>query len=105
QLLNGLTIHLPVGAVGSLAAVPLCEFADVAAGTCSNDSKIGHLRSTVGYGDATLTVAGSIYLAKPDPAHPGDAATIGVVIPAKVGPIDLGNVVLLNRIRLRTEDT
>jgi hypothetical protein len=103
QLMNGLKISLPPGAVGSLAAVPLCSYADAKAGTCANESKIGSLRSTVGYGTASLTISGSLYLAQP--GVPGDAATIAAVIPSKVGPIDLGNVILLNRVRLRQSDT
>jgi hypothetical protein len=96
-------LSLPVGAVGSLAAAPQCPIADARAGDCSPDSKVGTVKTTVGTGDALLTVAGSLYLAEGE--QPDDAATLALVVPAKVGPIDLGQVVVINHIKLRPTDT
>src|SRR6185312_13105015 len=36
--------------------------------------------------------------------QPGDAASIAVRVPAKAGPIDLGQVILMNRVQLRESD-
>jgi hypothetical protein len=98
-----ITLSLPVGAVGSLAAAPQCPIAVARAGDCSPDSKVGTVKTTVGTGDALLTVAGSLYLAEGE--QPDDAATLALVVPAKVGPIDLGQVVVINHIKLRATDT
>jgi hypothetical protein len=101
--IKSLHLSLPPGAVGSLAAVPQCDIANARAGTCSPDSKIGSVKTTVGSGTSLLSAAGSLYLA--EPSVPGDAATLALTVPAKAGPIDLGQVVVLNRVVLRDSDT
>jgi hypothetical protein len=101
--IRSLKLSLPVGAVGSLSTVPQCLIEQARAGACPEDSKIGTVKSTVGTGNALLTAAGSLYLA--EPSVYGDAATLALVVPAKVGPIDLGQVVVLNRIMLRPTDS
>jgi hypothetical protein len=103
QDLKSLRLALPAGAVGSLAAIPECPLAHARAGTCPDESRIGNIKTTVGSGNGLLTVPGYLYLAQP--SQPGDAATIAIKVPSKVGPIDLGNVVLLNRVVLRPSDT
>ena len=109
QMLTGLTLALPPGAVGNIANAPLCPAATVAALesnpglNCPASSKVGNIKTTVGSGDALLTVPGSVYIG--EAVHAGDAASFVIVIPAKVGPIDLGRVVLVNRAQLRPSDT
>ena len=102
QDLKSLRLALPAGAVGSLAAVPQCPIGLAQAGACPDSSRIGNIKTTVGSGNGLLTVPGYLYLA--EPSVPGDAATIAINVPSKVGPIDLGNVVLLNRVLLRPTD-
>jgi hypothetical protein len=102
QDLRSLRLSLPAGAVGSLAAVPECPLARAQAGACPDESRIGNIKTTVGNGNGLLTVPGYLYLA--EPSQPGDAATIAINVPSKVGPIDLGNVVILNRVLLRPSD-
>jgi hypothetical protein len=102
QDLRSLRLALPAGAVGSLAAVPQCAIALARAGACPDASRIGNIKTTVGNGNGLLTVPGYLYLA--EPSVPGDAATIAINVPSKVGPIDLGNVVILNRVLLRPTD-
>src|SRR4030095_677458 len=97
-----LKLSLPAGATGSLAAAPQCPLADAQAGTCDEQFRIGTIRNTVGVDGSTLTVPGELYLS--EAIQPGDAASIAVRVPAKVGPIDLGQVVLMNRIFLRESD-
>jgi hypothetical protein len=101
--IKNLKLSLPVGAVGSLAAVPECPIAQARTGDCPDGSKIGTVKSTVGTGDSLLTATGSLYLA--EPSQPTDAATLALVVPAKAGPIDLGKVVVLNRVMLRDTDS
>jgi hypothetical protein len=101
--IKNIKLSLPVGAVGSLSAVPECPIDQARVGACSTDSKVGIVNTTVGSANSLLTVTGSLYLAEPSVF--GDAATLALVVPAKVGPIDLGQVVVLNRIMLRPTDT
>jgi hypothetical protein len=102
QNLTSLKLSLPAGATGSLAVAPQCPLADALAGTCDEKYRIGTLRNTVGVGDSLLTVPGELYLS--EAMQPGDAASISARVPAKVGPIDLGQVILMNRVFLRESD-
>jgi hypothetical protein len=102
QNLTSLKLSLPAGATGSLAASPQCPLADAQEGNCPDSTRIGTIRNSVGVDGSVLTVPGELYLS--EAIEPGDAASIAVRVPAKVGPIDLGEVVLMNRIYLREAD-
>jgi hypothetical protein len=102
QLLKRLSLQLPAGLIGSLNALPLCPTDRVVAGTCDESSKIGALKVSVGGTDAPLQAPGSIYLGRPLQAD--DIASLSIVVSAKAGPIDLGKVVVANRVRLRPSD-
>jgi hypothetical protein len=102
QIMKHLNLFLPPGATGSLNSVPLCPASQVGSGNCGPESKVGVIRTTVGTGDGLLKVSGSVYLGEATVG--GDAASFVIVIPAKVGPIDLGKVVLVNRVKLRADD-
>jgi hypothetical protein len=101
--IKNLKLSLPVGAIGSLAAVPECELARAQAGSCPESSRVGTVKTTVGTGASLLTTSGSLYLAAPQ--QPSDAASLALVVPARAGPIDLGQVVVMNRVMLRSSDT
>jgi hypothetical protein len=101
--IHHLKLSLPAGAVGSLAAVPECALALAQAGNCPESTRVGTVTTTVGTGTSLLTTAGSLYLAEPSVS--GDAATLALTVPARAGPIDLGQVVVLNRVMLRDSDT
>jgi hypothetical protein len=109
QQLKTLTLSLPPGAVGSLAATPLCPASVVNAlagdpnANCPESSRVGTIRSTVGSADGLLTVSGAVYIG--EAIASGDAASFVIVIPAKVGPIDLGRVVVVNHAVLRPSDS
>ena len=101
--LTKLQLALPSGLVGSLTTVPLCPAADVPQGSCPQNTKIGSLTTTIGYGSATLQVPGSLYIGKG--TEPGDAAALSAVIPTQIGPINFGKpVVVVNHIKLRQSD-
>jgi hypothetical protein len=109
QLIKRLQLSLPPGAAGSLAASPQCpasvvrRLASDPSANCSESSKVGVIRNTVGTDEGSLTVSGSIYIG--EPIESGDAASFVIVVPAQVGPIDLGRVVVVNRVKLRPSDT
>jgi hypothetical protein len=102
QLLRTLKASLPPGLVGRLTGMKLCTVAAAAAGTCSADGKIGSVSAAVGAGGSPLSLPGSIYLAQP--IQKGDPASLSVVVPARVGPFDFGNVVTRARVVLRPGD-
>lgn len=102
QLMQGLNISLPAGLAGSLAAVPLCGADAARLGTCGEQSRIGSLATAAGSGGSPLRLPGELYLT--EPLASGDVAGIAAVIPARVGPIDLGSVNVLSHVRLRPGD-
>lgn len=103
QVIKNLTLSLPPGATGSLAATPLCPKAQALSGNCGEDTKVGNIRTTVGTGNDLLTTSGSLYIG--EAVQDGDAASFVIVVPARAGPIDLGKVVVVSRVHLRPSDT
>ncbi len=101
QRLRTLRTSLPPGLVGRLTGISLCPIADAAAGTCATASRIGSVTTAVGAGGAPLALPGTMYLAKP--LQRGDPASLSIVVPARAGPFDFGNVVIRARIALRRD--
>ena len=101
QLLRTLGTSLPPGLVGRLTGIPLCSLNSAAAGSCDDSSRIGTVGATVGSGNDPLPLPGSIYLAQPLQA--GDPASLSIVVPAKAGPFDFGNVIVRARIVVRRD--
>jgi hypothetical protein len=84
--------HIPTGLLGSIAHVPLCGEPQAQEGTCGAESQIGTISVVVGPGTDPFEVPpGRIYL-----TGPYDRAPFGlsVVVPARGGPFDLGNVIV-----------
>jgi hypothetical protein len=108
ELLAGLKLSLPPGATGSLAASPQCSKEVVLklqsdpTANCPDSTKVGIIRTTVGSDEGNLVTSGSLYIG--EAVRPGDAASFVIVVPAKVGPIDLGRVIVINNVVLRPKD-
>ena len=96
------TFRLPRGLVGDLALDGLtqCSLTDAANGTCPASSLVGNATAQVGSGPAPVTVPGDVFLtaARVD----GDPAGLSVRIDARIGPVDLGNVIVPVRLVLRS---
>ena len=92
QNIKSLKLSLPAGAVGSLASAPQCQLADAARGQLPRPTKVGIDQQHGRLRKLDLTVAGSLYIG--EALQPGDAASFIIEVPAKVGPIDLGNVIV-----------
>lgn len=101
QLVKTLKTSLPPGLAGALPGIPLCSLNDAAGGTCDDASRIGTVDTSVGSGNDPLPLPGTLYLAQP--LQSGDPASLSIVVPAKAGPFDFGNVVIRARIVLRSD--
>jgi hypothetical protein len=98
-----MTYQLPAGLVGNLALKGLaqCSLADAAAARCPASSRIGHVVSVDGSGTEPPSLPGTVYLTKPKVA--GDPAGLSVQVPAKLGPVDAGIVIVGVRLQLRSD--
>ena len=92
QSLAGFTLALPPGMLARLGDFAFCPSASADAGTCSDSTQVGKVTISAGTGPSPATLTGKIFLAERIPGS-GDVASLVVVIPAKVGPFDLGTVV------------
>jgi hypothetical protein len=100
QPLGQITAHLPPGLLGYVSAVPLCNPADAAAGSCPAASRVGVVTTTAGAGSDPLRVPGTVYLAQGTGGYP---FALSVVVPAVAGPYDLGNVVVLVNLQVNSD--
>jgi uncharacterized repeat protein (TIGR01451 family) len=88
-------VHLPPGLLGMLSKVTLCGEAQARAGACGARSEIGSATIGAGPGANPVFVKGSVYLTGP---YEGAPFGLSIVVPADVGPFDLGTIVLGARI-------
>ncbi|WP_320672579.1 hypothetical protein [Patulibacter defluvii] len=91
QPLAAISASLPSGLLGALGSVPLCDEGRAAAGTCADDTLVGHTTVSAGAGATPYSLGGKVYLAGP---YKGAPFSLSIVVPAKAGPFDLGTVVV-----------
>jgi len=90
QELSKLTVYLPRGLTGRIADAVLCSNADANAGTCPDGAKIGDVTVGAGAGSNPFYITdGRAYLTGP---YKGAPFGVAIVVHAKAGPFDLGNV-------------
>ena len=94
------TTALPPGLAGSLKGVPVCAEAQADAGTCPEDTRVGRVSALAGAGGAPVALAGTVSLTGP---FDGGLAGLAIAIPGRVGPVDLGTVVVRASIVLRPD--
>lgn len=102
QSLTALDLTMPKGLLGRLTAAPQCALDRAAAGTCDDASLVGTVTAKAGVASAPYPVLGRVYLTAGDGA--GAIAGLAFVLPAKVGPIDLGQVVTLSKLQITGPD-
>jgi hypothetical protein len=112
QEISGFSTDLPEGLTGDLSGIPFCPEAAIALSrtksgaqeeaepSCPAASQIGHTLVGTGVGAVLAYVPGKIYLAGP---YHGDPFSLVSVTSARVGPFDLGTVVI--RFALRIDPT
>lgn len=86
-----LSTTLPPGLVGLISQVPLCAEPLAAVGACPEVSRLGSVTVAAGVGSQPLWLSGGVYLTGP---YNGAPFGLSVVVPAKAGPFNLGNVVV-----------
>jgi hypothetical protein len=116
QEITHFSIKLPPGVVGKLAGIPFCPDAAIAAAkartgphggqeeleapSCPAASEIGHTLAGSGVGSALAYAPGKIYLAGP---YNGSALSMVAITAGRVGPFDLGNVVIREAFKIDPE--
>jgi hypothetical protein len=103
QRVSSLSFKTPLGLLGMISKVPLCDEADANAGTCPASSQIGHTVVAAGPGPYPLVVPqpgqspAPIYLTG---GYEGAPYGLSIVVPLHVGPFVLQTQVVRARIEV-----
>jgi hypothetical protein len=116
QEFSRFSMTLPKGVIGKLAGIPFCPEAAIDAArartgpnggqeelnspSCSQASQIGRTSVGAGVGSALTYAPGKIYLAGP---YQGSKLSVVAITTARVGPFDLGTVVIRQAVRVNPE--
>ena len=116
QEFTNFSIKLPPGVIGKLAGIPFCSDAGIAAAkartgpnggqeeldspSCPAASQVGRTLVGAGVGSLLTYVPGKLYLAGP---YHGSALSIVAITAAKVGPFDLGTVVIREALKVNPD--
>lgn len=112
QEFTNFSIKLPPGVIGKLAGIPFCPdaavevarqqsgAAELASPSCPAASQVGRTLVGAGVGSVITYVPGKVYLAGP---YNGSALSIIAITAAKVGPFDLGTVVIRQALKINPE--
>ncbi|MCW2982892.1 MAG: hypothetical protein JWR63_462 [Conexibacter sp.] len=98
--LQAAKVSLPPGLTGRLPAVPACDVAAARANACSEASLVGSAQVAVGTGPTPLSLPGKVYLTK---GFDGSIAGLAVSVNTQVPALDLGTVVVMNKLNLRPD--
>jgi hypothetical protein len=98
QNIQSIALRMPPGLSGILAGVKLCGNAQGNAGTCGQESLIGHTVVSVGLGGDPYTVAGGeVFLTE---GYEGAPFGLSIVNPAVAGPFNLGKVIVRAKVEV-----
>ncbi len=109
QEITSYSASLPPGLLGKVAGIPFCPEAQIEAAkkqtgaesavapACPASSLIGHTYTGYGVGSTLSYAPGTLYLAGP---YHGSPISVVAIDSAKVGPFDLGTVVIRSAIRI-----
>jgi hypothetical protein len=102
QDLAGVQVTLPPGLVGLLSEVTLCGEPQAQEGKCGAGSLIGSTTVAAGAGPHPFWETGKVFLTGP---YGGAPFGLSVVVPAKAGPFNLGEIVVRAAISINPETT
>lgn len=97
---DGLKSSLPPGLLGRLNAVERCAITDARAGSCPEGSRVGTVSVLAGTGPDPLPISGPVYFTE---AIGGGVGGLAIIVPAAVGPIDLGFATVLAKMSVRPD--
>jgi hypothetical protein len=116
QEFTNFSIKLPPGVIGKLAGVGVCSDAAIAAAkartgpngaqeeldspSCPAGSQVGRTLAGSGVGTSLTYVPGKVYMAGP---YNGAKLSIAAITAAKVGPFDLGTVVIREALKVNPD--
>jgi hypothetical protein len=112
QEITRFSIKLPHGLIGKLAGIPFCSDAAIAAAktrtgaaelaspSCPAASDLGRTLAGAGVGPVLAYAPGNVYLAGP---YHGSPISVVAITTAKVGPFDLGTVVIREALKVNPE--
>jgi hypothetical protein len=91
QDVSAFALTTPPGLLPALGGVPTCPEAQAGRGECPAASQLGSATVAAGAGSDPLYLGGTVYLTGP---YDGAPYGLAIVVPARTGPFDLGNVVI-----------
>lgn len=97
QLTERLSVVLPAGMSAALGSVATCSAAAVTAGSCPATSRIGGAMAELGPGEDPARIEGDIFMTGP---YRGAPFGFALAFKAKVGPFDLGTLVVRGSLRV-----
>lgn len=98
--LDELELKLPDGFLGGLTGVQsLCPLATAAAGNCTVASEVGTVDASALVDESLVRLPGTVYLT--DPIEIGDPAGLSVKVPAVLQDVDMGDVIVPVRLKVR----
>jgi hypothetical protein len=97
QDIRDLAATFPAGLLANLGSVSLCGSAQALEGTCGVASAVGTVTIAAGAGPQPFYLSGTAFLTGP---YEGAPFGLSIVVPAVVGPFNLGTVVLGARLLL-----
>ncbi|MHB8491794.1 MAG: hypothetical protein ACYDA6_06235, partial [Solirubrobacteraceae bacterium] len=97
QYISQVRTALPAGVIGLIPVLTPCDEAQANSGTCGEASRVGQVSVQVGSGGAPYTFGGQVYLTE---RYAGAPYGLSIVVPANVGPFDLGNVITRGKIEI-----
>jgi hypothetical protein len=97
QTLSQVGVRMPPGLLGMLSSVALCGEPQAAQGTCGSASEIGTTTVAAGPGSSPFWTTGHVFLTA---GYKGAPFGLSIVVPAKAGPFNLGDVVVRGAINV-----
>ena len=97
QPLHQVTVTLPPGLAANLSDVAVCSSAQAAVASCPASSQVGTALVGAGAGPDPFYLSGRAYLTGP---YEGASYGLAESVPALLGPLDLGDVIVRQAIRI-----